>query len=112
MRRLLLPLAAASLVAVGAAQAAASTARVWLDGPAIVVGSGFPAWAGHRHRAWGDHRAQDRARGLDGRFTVRFASPVARACRFTVITAIGANGVHATTKIGGAGKNCPPPAQP
>ena len=111
MRRLLLLVSAALLLAVGAAQAA-RTPRVWLDGPAIVVGSGFPAGrvTVTVHGAITAHKIVRAA--SSGRFTVRFASPVARACRFTVITAIGANGVHATTKIGGAGKNCPPPAQP
>jgi hypothetical protein len=116
MRLSLFLATAAALLTASAALAghAASTPRVWVNDPLTVQGTGFPAGkvvvsVRGRLSALKVVRAS-----ASGRFTARFdrALSVGTGCQMTVVTAVGLNGVRASTKTGGApAKNCPPPLQ-
>jgi hypothetical protein len=112
---LLLAAFAALLTASIAFAGHSATPRVWLDGPMTVQGTGFPAGkvvvsVRGRLSALKVVRAS-----AAGRFTARFDRSITTGsgCQMTVVTAVGVNGVRASTKAGGGPtKNCPPPLEP
>jgi hypothetical protein len=114
MKILIAIAAALALVAASAAYGTGSRARIWLVSPTTVAGSGFPA-GNVTVTAHGASKVSETVRATaTGRFTARFDRPIpqSRPCRYTVITAVGANGVRATTKLAGAANGCPPPIEP
>jgi hypothetical protein len=114
MKIVLLAAAALALLAASAAYGTRAPARIWLASPTTVAGSGFPAGK-VTVTANGVSKATETVRATaTGRFTARFDRPLpqSRPCRYTMITAVGANGVRATTKLAGKTMGCPPPIEP
>lgn len=114
MKILLAIAAALALIAASAASGTRSPARIWLDSPSSVVGSGFPPGK-VTVTAQGVAKVSEVVRATAaGRFMARFDRPIpqSRPCRFTVITAVGSNGVRASTKLAGKSMGCPPPIEP
>jgi hypothetical protein len=107
-------MALAALLTASAAAGTRAAPRIWLDGPTTVQGTGFPqgkvvvAVRGTRASTIRVVRAT-----ASGRFTARFDKPIASSsCTgMTVISAVGANGMRASTKAAPS-KACPPPLPP
>jgi hypothetical protein len=114
MKAVLIAVAATALIAASAAYGTRASARIWVVSPTTVAGSGFPAGR-VTVTANGVSKVTKSVRATaTGRFTARFDRPLpqSRPCRYTVVTAVGANGVRASTKLAGKSLGCPPPIEP
>jgi hypothetical protein len=114
MKLVLAAAAALALIAASAAHGTRSAARIWVVSPTTVAGSGFPAGP-VSVTANGVSKLTKTVRATStGRFTARFDRPLpqSRPCRYTVVTAVGVNGVRASTKLAGKSNGCPPPIEP
>jgi hypothetical protein len=111
MRVLLCLAAAFALVAASAAYGTHTAARIWLDSPRVVLGSGFPVGKVTVTARLQGGKAVKVVRALrTGRFTARFDTPLkANGCQGVQVSAVGAGGVRAALKVPGNAKDCPPP---
>jgi hypothetical protein len=114
MKLMLIAGAVLALAAASIASGTSSSARIWLVSPTTVAGSGFPAGKVTVTANGVSKATKTVTATATGRFTARFERPVpqSRPCRYTVITAVGANGVRASTKLAGKSTGCPPPIEP
>lgn len=111
MRLLLSVAVVVALVAASAAYGTRTAARIWLDSPRVVLGSGFPAGkvtVTARLQAGKAIKVVRASR--TGRFTARFDSSLkTNGCQGVQVSAVGASGVRAVIKVPGNAKDCPPP---
>lgn len=103
-----------ALLAASASSGARTTARIWLQSPTAVSGSGFPPG---KVRVTAPVRSRMAVKVVKasrtGRFVARFESPIkAYGCNGSVVTAVGVNGVRAVSRVPGNARDCPQPAAP
>ena len=110
MKRALATAFLAVLALSAAAHGTSVAPRVWLATPTTVSGSGFPA--GKVAVTVQTESASVKKLGRaarTGRFSMRFGSAIRYdACHAALVTAIGVDGAHATTKLGGRSRDCAP----
>jgi hypothetical protein len=114
--RIFFVIAALALVAVagGRAGSTATAPHIWLGGPNVVLGSGFPAGK-VTVSAWvkGKTAVQAAQASKAGRFAARFDSPIRVAgCQVAVVTAVGRGRARAVLSLRGSSRDCPQPIDP
>jgi hypothetical protein len=105
-----------ALVAVtgGHAGGSATAPRIWLGGPNIVLGSGFPEGkVTVTARFKGQVAVQTARASKAGRFAAHFDIAIRVAgCQVTTVTAVGRGPVRAVISLRGSSRDCPQPIDP